>query len=357
MRSHNFNFGDDKNKFVSMNSATYQPQTADPNGKAKNEDIRKTHFTLGEQSGSYVTENQRQYYKKEGGPNGDHKTSNRLFQSTNFQFGDDANANTSTQRMDFKAYPGHQAEALNKEKLNQLRSTHFSVGQHPLVGQTVNQVTYTAKNVPYEKKNTNFQSSNFQLGDGPNMYATTYNASCAPVAAGGAVPAEKADRDHTKSNFEIGSGKFHGVTQFQSAYVPHGNAASKADKDFIAQIKDNHFSLAEEGGQGTYLTENMAQFQDKGDPSKIRSTLDENRKADLRKSHFNIGNKKGHFSTTMQTSYQPQEAQPSAFNSDKARDLKNSHFQIGEGEHMNYTTQHMINYRWVQPKEVPVQRT
>jgi len=71
---------------------------------------------------------------------------------------------------------------------------------------------------------------------------------------------------------------------------------------------------------------------------KIRSNLDENRKADLRCSHFDIGGNKVPFTSTMQSSFTPQQRAAAAFNDEKARDLKNSHFNIGEGQKMDYST-------------------
>lgn len=352
MRNHNFNFGDDRNNFVSMNTATYRPQGSTTTGKIQNEDIRKTHFTLGEQSAAMMTEHQREYIEKEGqGVDRDSKTSTKQFQSTNFVFGDDDPTKISSSHIHYHHYPGQQ-EGLNTEKQGQLRQTHFSLGNHPGVKESVNQMAYQPKSTNYEKANKDFQKTNFSLGDGGNQYATSYGSACAPAAVGGHAPAQPVDNRSFKSSFDIGGGKFQGKTQFQSAYTPQNYSASQADKEFINKIKSNHFDLAEDTAmKGQYLTENQSQFQDKGDPMKIRSNLDENRKADLRCSHFDIGGNKVPFTSTMQSSFTPQQRAAAAFNDEKARDLKNSHFNIGEGQKMDYSTQNTINYRWVQPRE------
>ena len=142
------------------------------------------------------------------------------------------------------------------------------------------------------------------------------------------------------------------MSQFQSAFIPHQNSQAAADKEFIAQMKNKKTSLAEGPNPGQWVTEQKACFQEVGDPSKLRSKLDETRRNDLRASHFAIGNKEGHFSSTMQASYTSQGKSQGAFNAAQAADLKNSHFNIGDGVAHDYNTQHTINYKWVQPKEV-----
>ena len=90
------------------------------------------------------------------------------------------------------------------------------------------------------------------------------------------------------------------------AYTEKDHAQSQADKEFIKHIKHNHFDLGDrEEMPGQYLTEQQAEFQNKGDPSKIRSQLDQEQKANIRASHFKIGNDTKIFTSTAQASFQP----------------------------------------------------
>ena len=64
----------------------------------------------------------------------------------------------------------------------------------------------------------------------------------------------------------------------------------QANKDFIKNIKGNHFDFGHTGGNpGLYCSVSMQTFNHKGDASKIRAKLDEAKMKDLRASHFEVG--------------------------------------------------------------------
>jgi len=95
------------------------------------------------------------------------------------------------------------------------------------------------------------------------------------------------------------------------------------------------------------MTVHAASYQD-FDTAAHTNKINEERKADLWKSHFNIGNPNvGQFTSTMQSSYQVPGGNQADFNAEKARDLKASHFSIGETKTVDYNTQHSISYKWV----------
>ncbi len=282
MRGHNFDFGGDNNHFVSTHNATYQDNGMSQNTeKGKSEEIRKTHFTLGGQSATMMTEFQREFIKKEAGQQQNSKDTARGFQNTNFQLGDDAPQKISSSHIHYANYGGG-PEILNTEKLHQLRATHFTMGDHPEVTQSVSRTAFSAKNVPYEKQAKNFQKSNFALGDGPNMYATTYNATTGPAANSGAKPAEPCENRSYKSSFDIGHGnRFNGQTQFQTAFTPKDHANVRADPKFIAKIKENHFEIGEQPKMPGQYTTNYNAAYIGGDPKLFTAKLDEARKNDL----------------------------------------------------------------------------
>lgn len=73
-------------------------------------------------------------------------------------------------------------------------------------------------------------------------------------------------------------------------YRPHtGFRNSEADKEFIKHIKSNHFEFVGKDTKGQYCTVSMQNFDHKGDASKIRAKLDESKKEDLRRCHFDTG--------------------------------------------------------------------
>ena len=71
------------------------------------------------------------------------------------------------------------------------------------------------------------------------------------------------------------------------AYTEKDHAAAHADKDFIDTIKSNHFSLGHDP-KGSYVTTFQASYKDTEGAE--LSQLDQDRKKDLRASHFNVGN-------------------------------------------------------------------
>lgn len=297
------------------------------------------------------TTNQVQYVTKNVSDLVNSKDVARGFSNTNFAFGDDRPNKISSSHIHYAHYPGGVPEKMNKEQRSQLRSTHFSLGQHPMVKQSVSKQTYGGAQVPHEVRNQNTQQSNFSLGDGPNMYHTTYNSTCALVTMGQNKRTEGCENRSYKSSFEIGGGRFNAKSQFQSSYTPQNQSLAKPDKGFINKIKSDHFSLAEESNMiGQYVTTQKSSYMDV-DTANNQNKLDEARKEDLRNSHFEIGNKNvSQFKSVMGSSYQNPPAAPAAFKAQKTHDLKASHFTIGDTNVSDFNTSNTINYKWVQPK-------
>lgn len=132
----------------------------------------------------------------------------------------------------------------------------------------------------------------------------------------------------------------------QTTYTPQNYSASKPNKDFEKNIKNNHFEL----GMGTtlpgqYTSVTQSAHDHKGDASAIRSVLDVDRKNDLRASHFEYGADKVKMKSTMQSSYMNMGPSKAAFNDDKKRDLRNSHFALGDSTTADYRTNHDIQFR------------
>ena len=85
--------------------------------------------------------------------------------------------------------------------------------------------------------------------------------------------------------------------------------------------------------------------------------IDQARRDDLRTTHFDVGNPaiSNTGKTIMQGSYrEPVNGQKGGFNHEKASDLKASHFKLGQEGVGDYHTQNTINYKWNQPKELPI---
>ena len=87
--------------------------------------------------------------------------------------------------------------------------------------------------------------------------------------------------------------------------------------------------------------------------------MDEMRKKDLRASHFRVGGESYPMNSIQKMSYRPMSAQVARLNKDKQADLRKSHFVVGEkqttqmGGNTPFVTNNMINFRWVQPTPKP----
>ena len=122
MRTHNFNYGNDGNQFVTNHNANFREFPSEGQQKAgTSEDIRKTHFILGKQNGPMMTAHQIDYPPKKAEQEGkqNFKDIARGFQATSFKLGDDGSAKMSSSHIHFQHYP-HETERLNQEKKNQL---------------------------------------------------------------------------------------------------------------------------------------------------------------------------------------------------------------------------------------------
>jgi hypothetical protein len=83
--------------------------------------------------------------------------------------------------------------------------------------------------------------------------------------------------------------------------------------------------------------------------------MDAKRKADLRRSHFDVGKETPAYTSTAASSYRPQTANQNPYNSQRARELRQENFSLGERPTSSnyrqgvtpYMTNNMINFKWV----------
>lgn len=360
MRGHNFNFGKEGNNFVSTNNAAYQNYSGQGIANMTNNNssnIRKTHFTLGGENAPMRTVHQMEYVEKSGITAGKTKDS-IAFQCTNFKFGDDNINHISSSHMHYKYYPSGQSGKLNREQLNELRKEHFILGKHPSQYKSVTHMAHDEKGMARQDalgSRKAFQASSVRLGDpelSKTFFQTTYEVANQAKPLGGNTY-QHDNIAKQGSHFQIGDSRgFIGKTQHQATYIPLDYSKSAADKELERNIKGSHFDLGMGPAlPGQYKSVMQAAHDFKGNASEIRSKLDQQRKEDLTASHFKVGADKVRMKSTMQGSYVDMGPSKSAFNDDKKRDLRNSHFLLGDPSNADYKTSNEINYRWVQPRE------
>lgn len=104
-----------------------------------------------------------------------------------------------------------------------------------------------------------------------------------------------------------------------------------------------------------YVTHAMHVHDHKGDASQIRAKLDESKKKDLRRSHFEVGGESYNLVSQNKLAYRPMTAAVVQLNQEKRAELRKSHWGVGEdpktrvGASNPFVTNNMMNYKWIQP--------
>ena len=97
----------------------------------------------------------------------------------------------------------------------------------------------------------------------------------------------------------------------------------------------------------------MHNFNYKGNAQEIRAKLDEAKKRDLRKSHFDVGYESYNLVSQQKLAYRPLTASVVQLNQEQRAELRRSHWGVGEetktrvGASNPFITNNMMNYKWV----------
>ena len=165
------------------------------------------------------------------------------------------------------------------------------------------------------------------------------------------------------------------ITTHQRQYSHKGHGHQPIDKNFVYNIKTNHFDYGDTRPQtfqqikSHYTSQANLNYNNKGDASSIRSVLDEAKKNDLRQNHFTIGgNSASVRGTTMNQQFRPASAAQRVecrpgLNQGQKNNLRASHWSFGPPAPIQnavkrarpassssaYVTSSMLQYKWVQP--------
>ena len=160
--------------------------------------------------------------------------------------------------------------------------------------------------------------SHFSIGTGRNrnQYATTYNTIT------GRAPQNQyqklKDEDIAAKRTHLMLGKAHNanfVTTNSKVYQSKANGHQEIDKNFVYNIKTNHFEYGDTRPQTFaqlkqhYTSSANLNYNNKGNAANLRSKLDESKKNDLRRNHFAIGGNSAFvIESTMSKQYRPASA-------------------------------------------------
>eukprot|EP00826_Nyctotherus_ovalis_P001536 TRINITY_DN1024_c0_g1_i1.p2 TRINITY_DN1024_c0_g1~~TRINITY_DN1024_c0_g1_i1.p2 ORF type:complete len:217 (-),score=63.99 TRINITY_DN1024_c0_g1_i1:137-787(-) len=190
------------------------------------------------------------------------------------------------------------------------------------------------------------RQSHFALGDSTeNPYTSVYENTYRPFDLKDAYVSPAPNKNFV-SSFDIGLNdqNLH-MTEAQRMFRKPPAEAYKVDSDLKASIrfiKGSHFDLGGDKSDGAkhFVTLNEQTYQHR--PAEMAVPY-KGVQADLRKSHFEIGNAQEPMLTTSQCAY-TDKSKESDNKRAKPMALRQSHFTLGDGKGQ-YTTTHLLNYR------------
>ena len=296
LRAHNYEFGDDKTNYLSETASRFTKPILSPKeenkNKISNQLLQQSHYVFGNSTDPWNTTQKRSYTPKIV----DDNRFGRNLRKTNFKLGDDKPRLKSMNSDTYIKHP-YQYKPVDKAHTIYLRSHHYQFGKSDLPSQlmTQNQVDFKdpgllgITRIPPLDSHL-LRQTHWILGEGPNIYNTTYN-------------------------------------------VVHTPKKTKLDKP-----KGRQGSLTINGNNPmTYITDYRENYIKKK-AEKMEKPDNENKFC-----HFNLGEMKNDFSTTSRNAYKfdPLKAKEanSGLDKDLLKELKTTHYKLGYDNDIGLTTQ------------------
>lgn len=194
--------------------------------------------------------------------------------------------------------------AHRKKDVLEFRRTHFIMGKHPTTHYSQSQFTTRLREgLTGGKQHQTISAaqtcgSNFKIGTGRNrfQYATTYNTITGQAPLHTAERARMDDVPAKRTHIMLGKAyRASYVTTHNKCFSHKGKSIQAIDKNFVYNIKTNHFEYGDTTPQTFqqlkqhYTSQSNLMYNNKGNPNTVRSVLDQAKKDDLRANHFTIG--------------------------------------------------------------------
>lgn len=306
MRKHNFELGNSNKTYrTSAYGSSYQPVdknilTGGPSKEQLKErmlELRETHLVLGQDPKQHQTTMKQAYTYDPNFQSGPVKLNRSALQGSHFDLG---HANNDMQSMNRVSYqnPEHDNAASNEEKerlMRELRSHHFSLGDQEADYGTQSKVAYKdhGKN---KDLGLNFKvEDSLQLGDkSANMLkASHYQKEMVPFAVSSYGPNDMKVRDANSDRRENWSMQHFGGSWMSEVQNHYGNPNVNhiSNKNNNRDLKEKLMASNIYNGpndENRFLSEAHSKFDTKDDPN-ARGVMDPKLKADLRASHYQIG--------------------------------------------------------------------
>ena len=205
---------------------------------------------------------------------------------------------------------------------------------------------YLAEHLGKEKRKKDanwFKSTHFILGgDSNRVFVSQAQRQFQPPTRAESAKNTYDGNAMTRTHFLLGKEKDLGVTTANASYQPPSSnfTPSQLDEKTKADLRKSHFDLG--GDAGRYTTTNRRDYipkQGVGNPNE-----QEERKSKMRKHNFNFGKEDNTLISTNNASYKNYSGQGAATNaSNVSDDIGKTHFRLG-GESAPMRTTHQREY-------------
>lgn len=349
LRSHNYEFGDDKPDYISEAKFRYQKPVVGPLDKQKNlstADLQKNHYVFGNSTEPWNTTQKRSYTPKMA----DNQRETKDLTRTNFILGDDASPLQSINNQIYVEHP-YQYKPVDPKYLEDLRSHHYQFGKYPSDPLTQYRVDYqdpglSGDNFKPTMDNQMLRKAHFILGDAlpEDLYNTTYNVVHTP---------KKVENDKNiirPSTLNLGGkNPMTYLTDYRDNYIPLGSEMPNKNKinDMIHTIKDSHFKFGDTPNDFSTTSGNAYQY----DPNKARDAkggLNTGLLNDLRNTHYKLGYDNDVGISTQKKDFIPY----GAFENERLKGLYGNNFNLGDNYNNKFEGQTIYSTDYIK-KEIP----
>jgi len=307
MRKHNFELGNSNKTYrTSAYGSSYLPidpnfNASGPSKEALKErmlELRETHLVLGQDPKQHQTTMKNAYTHNPNYQAGPKKLDRAALQGSHFDLGHLENDMQSMHRVSYNnpKYENAEADAAEKKRLmHELRSHHYTLGGQDADYGTQAKIAY--KPHPRDKDlGMQFKvEDSLQLGDrsANTLKSSFYQKEMLPfdekAYMGNDMKVRDASSDR-RENWSLAHGGGNWMSEVQNHYlkpnVDHLGAKSN-NKELKEKLLASNI-YAGPTDQQRFVSESHAKFETK-DGTEARGVMDPQLKADLRASHYNIG--------------------------------------------------------------------
>lgn len=346
----------DNNQYISEGSKVYlsiiiqwgntvkgvQPEHLN---EEKLNDLRRTHFSLGNDNNNYESLNTLSYKKpKERGRGDLEEGLLHDLRREHFTLGSDANNYLSTSHASHIKYkPDEVDEVAKQELLRDLRACHFNLGSEGKHYETTNYMPSYDGFKPPDHLDLKLRNSHWGLGDESLNYKTETMEMSKKIPKKGDLLDSVNEQDRLTNKHEIGMTRTIYKEPPPTAKVSitvgtdHVNYLTESNDSYrpipadykVARnpkLWNTHWKIGD--SKLDYKTTNYQKnlYKEGFEPSELNTE----KKNDLRRVHYSLGDEGGNFETTYNAAYFEKEV---PFKPPRDPNLQKTHFELGTEYH------------------------